>query len=62
MPFIPHTESDVQEMLAEIGAASIEDLFDEIPLNLRVKDLPGIPEGLTEMQIGRLTGMGEQIE
>ena len=54
MPFIPHTESDVQEMLAEIGAASIEDLFDEIPLNLRVKGLPGIPEGLTEMQIGRL--------
>ncbi len=31
MPFIPHTNADVQEMLAEIGAASIDQLFDEIP-------------------------------
>ena len=31
MPFIPHTNTDVQEMLAEIGAASIDQLFDEIP-------------------------------
>ncbi|MEY3337886.1 MAG: hypothetical protein RL245_878, partial [Pseudomonadota bacterium] len=29
MPFIPHTEADVREMLAAIGAKSIEDLFDE---------------------------------
>ena len=30
MPFIPHTADDVQEMLAECGVESIEDLFDEI--------------------------------
>ena len=34
MPFIPHTEEEVQEMLAAIGAASIDDLFDEIPATL----------------------------
>ena len=54
MPFIPHTEADVREMLAAIGAKSIEDLFDEIPQNLRVQGLAGIPEGLSEMEIGRL--------
>ena len=27
MPFIPHTERDVEQMLAAIGADSIEDLF-----------------------------------
>jgi len=54
MPFIPHTEADVREMLATIGAPSIDALFDEIPASLRIKGLDGIPEGLSEMQIGRL--------
>ena len=54
MPFIPHTESDVREMLAAIGAPSIDALFDEIPTALRIKSLAGIPEALNEMEIGRL--------
>jgi glycine dehydrogenase subunit 1 len=54
MPFIPHTEADIREMLAAIGAPAIESLFEEIPRELRVGTLSGIPEGLTEMEIGRL--------
>jgi glycine dehydrogenase subunit 1 len=54
MAFIPHTPADVEAMLATIGARSIEDLFDEIPANLRVKSLAGIPDELNEMQVGRL--------
>src|SRR5580658_9983821 len=54
MAFIPHTPEDVTAMLAAIGAKGIEDLFDEIPANLRVKSLAGIPEELNEMAIGRL--------
>ncbi len=54
MPFIPHTEVDVQEMLGAIGVQSIDALFDEIPATLRIKSLAGIPEALTEMQVGRL--------
>ena len=34
MPFIPHTETDVAEMLAEIGVTNIDALFDEIPSEL----------------------------
>jgi glycine dehydrogenase subunit 1 len=56
MPFIPHTESDVREMLEVIGAPSIDALFDEIPAALRVQGLAGIPPGLSEMEIGRLMG------
>jgi glycine dehydrogenase subunit 1 len=41
-------------MLAAIGASRIEDLFDEIPAQLRVKSLAGVPEALNEMEIGRL--------
>ncbi len=54
MPFIPHTDSDVQEMLAAIGAPSIDTLFEEIPANLRIQSLAGIPPAMTEMEIGRL--------
>lgn len=54
MPFIPHTENEIQEMLAAIGASSIEDLFDEIPADLRYSGLDAIPEGLNEMQVSRL--------
>ncbi len=54
MPFIPHTEQEVKEMLAVIGVSSTEQLFDEIPANLRVKELPPIPPQLTEMELSRL--------
>ncbi len=54
MPFIPHTRKDVADMLAAIGAKSIDDLFDEIPKELRIESLAGIPDALNEMQIGRL--------
>ena len=53
MPFIPHTDQDVAEMLASIGAADIEALFDEIPADLRCAGLPGIPEGESEMAVTR---------
>ncbi len=54
MPFIPHTEKDTREMLAAIGAESIEDLFDEIPAELRIEHLDRIPAALSEMDIARL--------
>jgi glycine dehydrogenase subunit 1 len=54
MAFIPHTEADVAQMLAAIGVSRIEDLFDEIPPELRIKALSGVPQALNEMEIGRL--------
>lgn len=54
MPFIPHTEEDVRQMLEAIGAQSIEELFDEIPATLRIRGLDGVPEAMREQEIGRL--------
>ena len=54
MPFIPHTETDVRDMLATIGASSIDALFDEIPAALRCQGLSQVPPGLSEMDIARL--------
>jgi len=54
MPFIPHTEHEVREMLAAIGVDGIERLFDEIPAALRIHGLPGVPVGMSEMEVQRL--------
>ena len=54
MPFIPHTDEDVREMLATIGAPDIEALFAEIPPDLRAGKLDGIPPALSEMAAMRL--------
>lgn len=54
MPFIPHTDDDVREMLDTIGVASIDALFDEIPRELLVDELDGVPEAVSEMEITRL--------
>jgi len=62
MAFIPHTPEDVAQMLATIGVASLEQLFDEIPAGLAIGSLSGVPEALNEMQIGRLMGERAQLD
>ncbi len=54
MPFNPHTDADIEAMLAAIGVGSIDKLFDEIPEKLRAGRLARVPEGLNEMQVARL--------
>lgn len=51
MPYIPHTEQDVQEMLATIGVKSIDDLFADIPADLKVKGELNIPSALDEAKL-----------
>ncbi len=54
MPFIPHTEEELRQMLDVIGVDSIEQLFDEIPAKLRCGELQGLGSGLWEQDITRL--------
>lgn len=54
MSYIPHTEQDTKDMLAHLGIDSIDALFSEIPENLRIKNLTGIPEALSEMDTAKL--------
>src|SRR6202050_706458 len=53
MAFIPHTPEDISRMLEVIGARSVDDLFDEIPADLRAGVLK-VPAPLSEMEIARL--------
>jgi len=56
MPFIPHTAADIEQMLATIGAPSIDALFGEIPSELRRggSGLEAVPPAVSEMEISRL--------
>lgn len=48
MAYIPHTEEDRREMLATIGINTIDELFREIPANLRIAGELDIPSFLSE--------------
>ena len=54
MPFIPHTEADTRAMLEAIGISDIDELFDEIPAELKIDSLEHVPSGISEMEITRL--------
>ena len=62
MPFVPHTEQDIAEMLTTIGVDSMESLFSEIPASLRNAPLDSIPEGLNEMALARLMRERAQLD
>lgn len=48
--FTPHTSSDQDTMLAQIGLSTIEELFQDIPISHRFPDLK-LPDPVTEMEI-----------
>lgn len=50
MPYTPHTPHDIQEMTAQIGITSEEELFSAIPNNLRAKSF-NLPQGLSEFEV-----------
>ena len=51
MPFIQNTDADRAEMLAAIGVRSIDELFEQIPADLRVKAPIDVPEGVSENEL-----------
>src|SRR5262245_61195887 len=53
LPYVLNTPEDQAAMLAEIGVASIEDLFAPIPAELRLPRPLEIPAALTEMELAR---------
>src|SRR5207247_5304956 len=49
--FAPHTDGDVREMLATVGVPSIDDLFSQIPEDLRLERPLDLPPGVSEQEI-----------
>jgi glycine dehydrogenase subunit 1 len=66
MRYIPHTETDIREMLSAIGIKEIEELFHSIPEALRLEaplDLPpALPEADLTQALGRLASRNVNLE
>ncbi len=52
--YIPNTDEEQKEMLSEIGFSSFEDLFAQIPDEVRLKRDLNIPEGKSELEVQRM--------
>ena len=50
MAYIPHTDKDRQEMLAAVGVAGFDDLYNDVPEDVRFPDLE-LPEAVSEMEV-----------
>ncbi|MEZ6139765.1 MAG: aminomethyl-transferring glycine dehydrogenase subunit GcvPA [Zavarzinella sp.] len=53
MPYVLNTPSDVEQMLQSIGAASIEELFTQVPAALRLNRDLEIPKAMSELELTR---------
>ncbi|MBI5562770.1 MAG: aminomethyl-transferring glycine dehydrogenase subunit GcvPA [Deltaproteobacteria bacterium] len=51
MPYIPHSEKDIRDMLKTIGAASVEEFLGYLPDDLRLKGRLDLPDGLSEQEL-----------
>ncbi|MCF7945525.1 MAG: aminomethyl-transferring glycine dehydrogenase subunit GcvPA [Spirochaetia bacterium] len=49
--YVPHTSEDIDEMLASIGVSRIEDLFADIPQDVKFTEVLGLPDGKSEYEI-----------
>src|SRR5246127_1212237 len=56
MRYLPLTPADRSEMLAVIGAASIDDLFADVPAAARKRDLFDLPLHAGEIEVERALG------
>jgi glycine dehydrogenase subunit 1 len=52
--FLPTSDADREQMLAAIGAATVDDLFSSIPPSVRIP--PDLPPPMSEIEIRRLMG------
>ncbi len=49
--YVPHTDTEVASMLADIGLSSLDELFDVVPAALRLAGGLEVPDGLSEPDV-----------
>ena len=49
--YVPHSPAIVAEMLAAVGASSVDDLFAEVPEEVRRREPLALPAGLSESEV-----------
>jgi glycine cleavage system P protein (glycine dehydrogenase) subunit 1 len=53
MRYIPNTDLDRRQMLEAIGVRSVEDLFADVPANIRLRRALKVPPALSEAELGK---------
>jgi glycine dehydrogenase subunit 1 len=51
--YLPHTDSDIKTMLSRCGATSLEDLYVDVPAELRLKHAYNLPKSMSEIELRR---------
>jgi len=63
IPYLPHSEAEIEAMLKKIGVSSIEDLFSDIPEAIRFPKPLNMPDSLAEADVfsemGRMADMNK---
>lgn len=54
--YFPQTEEDIREMLAKIGAGSLDDLYAEVPDEIRYKGEYRLPDAMSEVEVRQFIG------
>lgn len=50
-PYLPHTGQDEREMLEYIGVSSLNDLFEDVPKEIRMREKIDLPTGKSEYEV-----------
>lgn len=59
--YLPHTDEEIKQMLADIGVESIDELFADIPEKIQFKDTLQLPKGKSEHEVySRLEAMAKK--
>ncbi len=56
MKYFPHTPEDISQMLEVIGVKSLDDLYAEVPEELKLHRELNIPAGKSEIEVRRIIG------
>ena len=48
--YFPHTPSDIQAMLQKVGVGSLDDLYAEVPEQIRFRGDYQLPEEMSELE------------
>ena len=51
--YFPHTEGEIKEMLDIVGVGSLDELYSDVPEEIRFKKEYDLPEAMSEMEVRR---------
>lgn len=59
--YLPHTQQDVDRLLKQCGVNTLDDLFADVPAELKMKGEYALPKGMSEQQVADfITMLSEQ--